>query len=39
MSEIKQEKYELTITADSIVSTDEGFTLNNLDLGDKSNLK
>lgn len=34
MSEIKQEKYELTITADSIVSTDEGFTINNLDLGD-----
>ena len=32
--EIKQVKYELTITADSIVSTDERFTLNDLGLGD-----
>ncbi len=33
--EIKQVKYELTITADSIVSTDERFTLDDLYLGDK----
>ncbi|MBQ6026737.1 MAG: AAA family ATPase [Lachnospiraceae bacterium] len=34
MIETKQEKYELTITADAVVSTDERFTMNNLDLGD-----
>jgi hypothetical protein len=32
--EMKQEKYELTITADSVVSTDERFTMDNLGLGD-----
>lgn len=32
--EMKQEKYELTITADSVVSTDERFTMDNLSLGD-----
>ena len=31
--ELKQEKYELTITADSVVSTDERFTMDNLGLG------
>ena len=30
----KQEKYELTITADSITSTDSRFTMNDLGLGD-----
>ena len=30
--EMKQEKYELTITADSVVSTDERFTMDNLGL-------
>lgn len=30
----KQEKYTLTITADSITSTDRRFTMNNLSLGD-----
>ena len=28
----KQEKYELTITADGVVSTDACFTMNNLTL-------
>lgn len=32
--ETKQEKFELTITADSVVSTDERFTMDNLSLGD-----
>ena len=32
--QIKQEKYELTITADAITSTDERFTMDNLFLGD-----
>lgn len=32
--ETKQEKYELKISADSIVSTDERFTMDNLFLGD-----
>jgi len=32
--EIKQLKYELTITADDVVSTDERFTMDNLSLGD-----
>ncbi len=32
--ETKQEKFEITITADSVVSTDERFTMNRLDLGD-----
>ena len=32
--EMKQEKYELTITADFVVSTDERFTMDNLGLGD-----
>ncbi|SEK33777.1 AAA domain (dynein-related subfamily) [Pseudobutyrivibrio ruminis] len=32
--EMKQEKYELTVTADSVVSTDDRFTMDNLDLGD-----
>jgi 5-methylcytosine-specific restriction endonuclease McrBC GTP-binding regulatory subunit McrB len=32
--EEKNEKYELTITADSVSSTDERFTMNNLALGD-----
>lgn len=32
--ETKQEKFELTISADSIVSTDERFTMDNLSLGD-----
>ena len=32
--EMKQEKYEITITADSVVSTDDRFTMDNLDLGD-----
>ena len=31
--EMKQEKYELTITADFVVSTDERFTMDNLGLG------
>lgn len=30
----KQEKFELTITADSVTSTDDRFTLDNLGLGD-----
>ena len=34
MAEAKQERYELTITADGIVSTDERFTMENLWLGD-----
>lgn len=33
-NEMKQEKYELTITADSVISTDGRFTMDNLDLGD-----
>ena len=32
--EAKQVKYELTISADSVVSTDERFTMDNLSLGD-----
>ena len=32
--EVKQEKFEMTITADSVTSTDERFTMNNLSLGD-----
>ena len=32
--EVRQEKFELTISADSIVSTDPRFTLDNLNLGD-----
>ena len=32
--ETKQLKYELTITADDVVSTDERFTMDNLSLGD-----
>lgn len=32
--EVKQEKFELTITADDVTSTDEYFTMNNLSLGD-----
>lgn len=32
--ETKQEKFELTITADRVVSTDERFTMDNLSLGD-----
>lgn len=34
MIETKQEKYELIITADAVVSTDERFTMDNLSLGD-----
>lgn len=34
MIDIKQEKFEITITADSVVSTDERFTMDKLDLGD-----
>ena len=34
MIDTKQEKYEITITADSVVSTDDRFTMDNLDLGD-----
>ena len=30
----RQEKYELLITADSVQSTDERFTMDNLSLGD-----
>lgn len=33
--ETKQEKFELTITADSVTSTDERFTMDNLSLGDQ----
>ena len=32
--EAKQEKFEMTITADSVTSTDERFTMDNLSLGD-----
>lgn len=32
--EKKQEKYELTITAEEVVSTDKRFTMDNLNLGD-----
>ncbi len=32
--ETKQEKYELTITADHVISNDESFTMDNLGLGD-----
>lgn len=32
--EIKQEKFELTITADNVTSTDERFTMDNISLGD-----
>lgn len=31
----RQQKYELTITAENITSTDERFTMNNLSLGDQ----
>ncbi|MGI6767194.1 MAG: McrB family protein [Lentihominibacter sp.] len=31
---MKQEKFELTITADTVTSTDERFTMDNLNLGD-----
>lgn len=34
MIDTKQEKYEMTITADSVVSTDDRFTMDNLALGD-----
>ena len=34
-AEAKQEKYDLTISADSVVSTDNRFTMDNLNLGDK----
>lgn len=34
MAELKQEKYTLTITADSVTSTDERFSMNNLGAGD-----
>lgn len=34
MIETKQEKYELTITADEVVSTDDRFTMDNLSFGD-----
>lgn len=34
MIDTKQEKYEITITADAVVSTDERFTMDNLSLGD-----
>lgn len=34
MIDTKQEKYEITITADGVTSTDERFTMDNLDLGD-----
>ena len=34
MIETKQEKYELTIMADSVVSTDDRFTIDDLGLGD-----
>lgn len=33
--EMKQEKYELTITADRVTSTDHRFTMDNLGLGDE----
>ena len=33
--EMKQEKYELTITADHVTSTDERFSMDNLGLGDE----
>lgn len=32
--EVKQEKFELTITAEGVVSTDERFTMDDLSLGD-----
>ena len=32
--EIKQERFELTISAESIISTDERFTMDNINLGD-----
>ena len=32
--EIKQERFELTISAESIISTDERFTMDNISLGD-----
>ena len=32
--EVKQEKYEITVTADSVVSTDDRFTMDYLDAGD-----
>ena len=32
--EVKQEKFEITITADGVTSTDERFTMDNLSLGD-----
>ena len=32
---MKQEKYEITITADSVVSTDDRFTMDYLEAGDK----
>ena len=31
---VKQEKFEMTITADGVASTDERFTMDNLSLGD-----
>ncbi len=34
MIDMRQEKFEITITADSVVSTDERFTMDKLDLGD-----
>ena len=33
----QQEKFELSITAESVESTDERFTMDNLSLGDNSN--
>ena len=32
--EVKQEKYEIIVTGESVVSTDERFTMDNLSLGD-----
>ena len=34
MIDTKQEKFEITITADKVSSTDDRFTMDNLDLGD-----
>ena len=34
MIDIKQEKFEMTITEESVVSTDDRFTMDNLSLGD-----
>ena len=37
--QIKQTKYEITITADSVTSTDDSFTMDNISAGDQKELR